>query len=171
MTAVTYFAYGSNMSSARLRDSVRTFIVVGVAELPGHLLRFHKRSKDGTAKCNVLATGNPADRVVGVVFRFAAEDKRKLDVMEGLGKGYDERTVEVVLRPAGTRVTAVTYAAARSSIDDSLKPTEGYRNLVLDGAEEHDLPADYVDRFIRSVATVPGPADSPRGTGQLFRPR
>jgi gamma-glutamylcyclotransferase (GGCT)/AIG2-like uncharacterized protein YtfP len=154
MTKVAYFAYGSNMSSARLRRRISGVRCMGTAELTGHQLRFHKRSKDGTGKCNILATGDPADRVIGVVFRLDAKDKRELDGIEGLGRGYDEKTVEISLVPAGTRVSAVTYTAAASSIDDSLRPTEEYKNHVLAGAAEHLLPEDYVERFIKSIGTV-----------------
>jgi hypothetical protein len=32
------------------------------------MLKFHKRSKDGSGKCNAFRTGSQADYVIGVVF-------------------------------------------------------------------------------------------------------
>lgn len=51
---ILYFAYGSNMSSARLRARVPSCRPIGIAFLPGHELRFHKRSKDGSGKCDAF---------------------------------------------------------------------------------------------------------------------
>jgi hypothetical protein len=50
-----YFAYGSNMETARLRERMPSAKPLGVAKLSGHELRFHKRSKDGSGKCNAFA--------------------------------------------------------------------------------------------------------------------
>ena len=62
---VVYFAYGSNMSTARLRGRVPSCKPLGVATLPGHALRFHKRSADKSGKCNAFASGND-NSVIGV---------------------------------------------------------------------------------------------------------
>ena len=51
-----YFAYGSNMLTARLRERMPSCKPLGIAKLPGHALRFHKRSKDQSGKCNAFAT-------------------------------------------------------------------------------------------------------------------
>ena len=47
-----YFAYGSNLSSARMAARVPSARVVARAQLPGHALRFHKVGRDGSAKCD-----------------------------------------------------------------------------------------------------------------------
>jgi hypothetical protein len=51
---VVYFAYGSNMSTARLRERMPSCKPLGTATLPGHALRFHKRSTDKSGKCNAF---------------------------------------------------------------------------------------------------------------------
>ena len=48
-----YFAYGSNMSSVRLRARVNSAQPLGVARLPGHRLRWHMHSLDGSGKCDI----------------------------------------------------------------------------------------------------------------------
>ncbi len=55
---VVYLAYGSNMSTARLRKRMPSCKPLGIATLPGHALRFHKRSMDKSGKCNAFASGN-----------------------------------------------------------------------------------------------------------------
>jgi hypothetical protein len=42
-----YFAYGSNMSPARLKKRAPSSLAIGIAQLAKHALHFHKRSKDG----------------------------------------------------------------------------------------------------------------------------
>jgi hypothetical protein len=75
---VLYFAYGSKMSSIRLRERMPSCRAIGTATLPGHVLRFHKRSTDKSGKCNAFATGND-DRVIGVLFSFDPAERAKLD--------------------------------------------------------------------------------------------
>ena len=147
---VLCFSYGSNMSLARLRARVPSARVVAVAALPGHRLRFHKIGMDGSAKCDAEWTGRKGDRVLGMVFEIPDGEKPILDRNEGLGAGYDEKRVEVVTAE-GARITAQVYVA--TAIDPSRKPFRWYREHVLAGAREHDLPADYVAR-IEAVEAV-----------------
>jgi hypothetical protein len=149
-----YFAYGSNMSTARLRDRTPSCRPIGIATLVGHTLCFHKRSKiDGSAKCDACQTGLAEDEVIGVVFEVACDQKRALDKAEGLGAGYSEKSV--TLRYAdGTEVVASTYFADKGAIDASLRPTQAYKQFVLDGAREHKLPAAYVEAMISKVQTL-----------------
>jgi hypothetical protein len=66
-----------------------------VGALAGHRLRFHKIGQDGSGKCDADVTGNPEDRILGVVYGLSRDDKTILDRHEGLGGGYDEKVVEV----------------------------------------------------------------------------
>src|SRR6267154_56947 len=108
--SLRYFAYGSNMLTARLRERVPSATAIGIGQLVGHALRCDKRrSRDGWGKCDAEATSRRDDVVWGVVFELDPEDKPALDKAEGLGAGYREKTVNV-LTEAGP-VTAVTYYA------------------------------------------------------------
>lgn len=150
-----YFAYGSNMSTARLRDRMPNCKPLGVATLPDHRLRFHKRSTDGSAKCNAVATSSE-DEVVGVLFTFDPAERAKLDQAEGLGKGYEHATVTVI-NDKGRRRKVLTYLATDGHIDDSLKPYGWYKDHVLAGAAEHGLPRDYIADYIQSVEATDDP--------------
>jgi hypothetical protein len=157
MSAILYFAYGSNMCTGRLRFRVPHCRPTTIARLTGYRLRFHKRSADGSGKCNILRTDIPEDAVFGVVFEFPANEKEALDRAEGLGQGYDEEELSVV-SPDGARLDAVyAYVADPTAIDDHLKPYSWYKEFVLSGAEEHWLPSDYVETHIRAVVAVPDP--------------
>ena len=139
-----YFAYGSNMSIARLRARTPGASRVATAVLAGHDLRFHKRGRDGSGKCDALHTGKDGDRVIGSVFAIDPRETRALDRAEGLGFGYARKQV-CVLGPAGEKWSAFTYYA--TAIDAALRPYSWYLHHVLVGARESRCPADYIGRI------------------------
>jgi len=150
---VLYFSYGSNMSTPRIRKRVASATVVSTARLHEHSLRFHKKSVDGSAKCDILHTRDYDDVVHGVLFDIDERDKRVLDVFEGLGKGYEEKQVRVYL-PGGRAVIAATYYATH--IDASLQPYHWYKEHVLRGAREHALPSGHI-AAIEAVESIDDP--------------
>ena len=145
-----YFAYGSNMVTARLRERAPSAKAIGVGRLTGHLLRWDKCSvNDGSGKCDAEATGREEDVVWGALFELDAKDKRALDQAEGLGAGYAEKSVKI-LTDTGA-VTAVTYCATQK--DPALRPYHWYKTLVIAGAREHGLPIHYRSQ-LELVGTV-----------------
>ncbi len=133
------FAYGSNMSTRRLRARTPSAKALGVGRISGHRLAWHKLGQDGSAKCDIHETGRPEDCVWGVLYEIAHSERFLLDRAEGLGRGYEFKTVEV--RTSTTIVTAGAYYATQ--IADSLLPYDWYHAFVLGGADEHGLPEDY----------------------------
>lgn len=142
------FAYGSNMLTGRIRERCPSVTVLGIAELHGHELRWHKRSQDGSGKCNFVQTNDATAVVYGVLYEIPVGEKLALDRAEGLGKGYEEMNAEVAFR--GAPRTASIYCA--TDVDPSLKPYTWYKALVVAGAEEHNLPNTYIERLVATVA-------------------
>ena len=140
-----YFAYGSNMSVRRMQRRIPSASALTTATLDRHRLAFHKVGRDGSAKCDVLATPGSDELVQGVLYRMAPQHKTDLDAHEGLGRGYAEKRVAVT-RTDGTQCDAFLYHATH--IDAALKPFRWYREHVLRGAREHGLPAAYVARIL-----------------------
>lgn len=153
---IVYFAYGSNMRTERLRFRTPGCTVIAVATLVGHELRFHKSSKDGSAKCDAFLTGISTDLVVGILFSIPGSQKAALDRAEGLGNGYEEATI-TVMTVEGKAVDAVTYLASEAAIDDKLKPYQWYKDFVESGAKEHGIPDAYLQKYILDVVAVPDP--------------
>jgi hypothetical protein len=150
------------MCTARLRARVPSCVPVSIARLGGYQLRFHKRSKDGSAKCDSFHTGAVADEVWGVIFNILQTQKAKLDSAEGLGAGYNDQEVEVVTT-AGEKVKVRTYLADASAITEGLPPYTWYKAYVLKGALEYGLPREYISRFIEPVSAVQDPNGDKRG--------
>jgi hypothetical protein len=123
---------------------------VGCYWLKEHQLRFHKLSKDGSGKCDAYFTGSENDYVIGALFDIDPCEKMALDIAEGLGFGYSEKSV-ILTSQAEQQIEAFTYYAL--IIDASLKPYSWYLNHVLVGANESQLPADYIE-IIGTVASM-----------------
>lgn len=149
------FAYGSNMPAMRLRERCPSARALGMAELSGHELHWHKVSKkDGSGKCDIVASEGSGASVFGVLYEIAADDKHSLDQAEGLNKGYEEIEIEVISE--GVPVRAKAYRA--TNIDPALRPYTWYRAFVIAGAKEHGLPAAY----IAALECVPADEDADR---------
>jgi hypothetical protein len=119
-----------------------------VARLQGYALRFHKRGRDGSGKCDAWRIESGADELWGVVWEVGEPDLERLDVVEG--SGY--RRVELSVRSGEDALEVQTYVARDSWIDPALRPFEWYRDLVLAGALENGLPGWWRAQ-IEAVAT------------------
>lgn len=137
---VLYFAYGSNMLSARLAARIGAMETLGRCELRAHELRFHKRGADGSGKCDVVPSRHPHALVQGALFELRESQLEHLHEFEGAG--YVSLQVQLTLD--GLPVMARTYQALPQHTDASLQPFDWYLALVIAGAEEHGLPADYL---------------------------
>jgi hypothetical protein len=146
-----YFAYGSNMLLARLSKRVPSAKVFSTGVLTGHRLMWHKKGSDGSGKCDAFQTGKESDLLYGVLFDMAEADKPSLDLAEGSGFGYDEKTVSVFSEADKTMVEALTYYA--TNIKEGYRPYHWYKSFVLKGAIENNLPDDYVE-MIREVESI-----------------
>jgi hypothetical protein len=144
-----YAAYGSNLHPVRLADRISSAQLVGTTCLPNWSLRFHKRSEDGSGKCTILIGD---DGVHFAIFDISAEDKLTLDKIEGLGNGYSEISLSI----PGIGI-CVSYVAEESYIDDSLRPYDWYKELVLAGARFNRFPDHYL-KEIESVQALPDPS-------------
>jgi gamma-glutamylcyclotransferase len=154
-----YFAYGSNMLTRRLNAAERgpSARAIAVGLLLGRQLRFHKVGLDASGKCDIAPSDVAADCVYGVVFEISRAEKLALDRLECAGGGY--RSISVSVQVERDAVTAETYVAQR--ISPELKPFHWYKALVVAGAVEHDLPADYVDR-LRAITSIEDPDEARR---------
>jgi hypothetical protein len=152
-----YFAYGSNMQPATFAGRRGIVAVQAVpARLAGWQLVFDKPPllPMGQGMANVVATRG--SEVLGVAYAISADDLAHVDLTEGvLIENYQRVAVEVVALGGGAPFEAWTLTSERRS--DGLLPSERYMALLIDGAEHHGLPADYV-AWLRAHPAV---ADSP----------
>lgn len=157
MANILYFAYGSNLLRERLLARCPNLSYAGRVTLPAHRLTFDKSSVDGSGKCAIEPT--QADEVLGVLWNVPTEALAELDRAEGVGNGYERRTVDIVMCD-GRAVDAMTYGATKRQ--SGLKPYDWYLALVIAGAMQQGLSDAYIERLRATPFTAD--ADLQRGT-------
>ena len=135
---VLCFAYGSNLSSARLREAGRCpgARFAGVALLRGWRIAFDKPSgRWGGNAANLRP--EPAAETWGVLWEIDDAELRQLDAGE---RGYERVPVEV--EREGEPVPAQAYVAPAGA---EACPPRAYLDVLLAGGREHCLPAGYLE--------------------------
>ena len=134
-----YFAYGSNMSTARLHERILSAVPRGAASIAGHRLVCNQRGKDGSGKANLDPTSG--QNAWGVVFEVETAIWKQLDAFEW---GYERLTCAVEI--GGVTHEAQFYLALAPD-RAAIPPFAWYRDHCLRGALEHKLPHVAVDEI------------------------
>jgi len=98
---------------------------------------------------------------LGRLYEIDEAEKSALDRAEGLGYGYEEKIVEIFNDSISFK--ASTYYA--TNINNTLKPFTWYKQHVLIGAREANLPKEYIG-VIESVPVI-GDCDTERKAQEL----
>ena len=143
-----YFAYGSNLLSERMRSRVASARAVCAAWVDGHRLCCGKLGRDGTGKATLVK--DDSARVWGALYSVAVTDWQVLD---GFEPGYARITLAVTtVRRESLLATA--YLAPVTA--DAPVPLASYKQIIVAGAREHGLPAEY----IASLLSLPEQPDT-----------
>lgn len=138
------FAYGSNMLLQKLKINMPSAKKVANGYITGYRFSFNKVSKkDGSAKGNIVYTGNNDDIVWGIIYEISEEEKKALDREEGLGRGYRQEVVSITTSE-GNEMDALAYIADIRAIRNGLLPFDWYRDMVITGAKKNGLPEDSI---------------------------
>lgn len=154
------FAYGSNMNINRLTERVPSATKVANVFLSGYKLVCNKASKDGSVKANIVKSDIPGDIVWGILFKIDNTEKPLLDKAEGLGKGYTEDCLTFNGENKSKHVAQV-YFADSNSINNDLVAYDWYREFIITGAIQNQLPADYILQ-LQSIPFIPDPDEERR---------
>ena len=147
-----YFAYGSNMSLAQMRERCPESVAIGNGWLADHALvfpRYSTRRRSGAASI----APRPGATVWGVIYATTEADLARLDVFEGFradraaAENNYNRAMILVARLKMDPLTCVTYIARREA--DHLPPSHDYLQTILTGAIENGLPESYVQALRR----------------------
>jgi cation transport regulator ChaC len=141
-TGCWYFAYGSNMGRATFveRRGIAP-LAVRRAYLDGHHVCFDLPIGPGErGVANLIAAAG--HRTWGVAYLLSDETCAFLDRTEGVDRGLYRRVAIEIVDDDGTRFTAFAYQG--EGRDPLRKPSARYLGLLLAGARELALPAEYV---------------------------
>lgn len=147
-----YFAYGSNMDWAQMRERCPSARFVGVAMLPDYHLCFTRRSIN--RGCGVAdAIRDDGRKLWGVVYEVSDLDIGKLDKSEGYRPGretnsYWRRECLVLLDGDEQHPLTVSVYFAEPQPEPPL-PNHTYKDLILSGARYWHLPDDYIQELDR----------------------
>jgi gamma-glutamylcyclotransferase len=141
-----YFAYASNMNRAQMRARAGEILEEKLGRLENYELAFNKKVRGGSAGANIRPA--PGKSVEGVLYKINESAFRNLDRFEGAPVHY--RRIEVTVRDSEDRaVPAQAFIATK--VEKGLHPAAHYLKTILDGAAEHNLPAEYVARIRASA--------------------
>jgi cation transport regulator ChaC len=155
--ALWYFAYGSNMESSTFRGRRGiTWRRAVAARVPGWRLVFDKPPLVPAPEGYGNIVADAAAEVYGVLYELALPELEHVELTEGVLLGNYRRVEVAAWTVADGRgpIAAVTLASDRR--EPERRPSERYLRLVVAGAEEHGLPAAWVD----ALRAVPAIADT-----------
>jgi 2-hydroxychromene-2-carboxylate isomerase len=154
-----YFAYGSNMTRETFegRRGLRP-LAVRWGWVAGHRLCFDIPVGPGERGVANLAA-DPDARVCGVLYLLRPEDAERLDRSEGVHVGFYRRILVTAVASDGETLDAFAYESSFRNADR--KPSPRYIGLLLAGAREQSLPADWV----RHLEGLPLAVDERRPKG------
>jgi gamma-glutamylcyclotransferase len=152
--SVRYFAYGSNMQRAtfRGRRGIRPLSAVP-ARVPGWRLVLDKPSIIPRRQSFASLVPEAEAVVYGVLYELTDDDYAHVELTEAVPLGNYQR-VDVEAHPL---VDGVAPCRARTLASDrrepTLRPSARYLGLIIEGAEEHGLPAEWI-AYLRGIPSV-----------------
>ncbi|MFI5365711.1 MAG: gamma-glutamylcyclotransferase [Candidatus Binatia bacterium] len=151
-----YFAYGSNMQSATLRGRRGIHFARAVpGRVYGWRLVLDKPPLVPIGESFASIIPDATAEVLGVAYEISEVDLAHLDMSEGVPLGNYQR-IELAVQPltGRTDATLTAFAFMSEHRDPALQPSSRYMSLLIDGALEHGLPAQYVE-FLRAIPARP----------------
>jgi sulfite reductase (NADPH) flavoprotein alpha-component len=165
-----YFGYGSNINLISLKAKGVEPISSEWGMIPGWRLRFNVqhwfRHEGGVG--NIEPTGDEANHVEGIVHTCEDGDLARLDAMEAYGIGYTRIPVDVTTKN-GT-VKALVYIGLPDQINEECLPSRRYLNIIIKGAVEAGLSAEYIESLRGQKVHIPDeyPEYKIPGDGEVF---
>ncbi|MEM4332153.1 MAG: gamma-glutamylcyclotransferase family protein [Candidatus Micrarchaeia archaeon] len=140
-----YFAYGSNMNLGQMRKRCHGATFITKAKLFGYKFVYDGNSitSRGAVANIVESTG---DIVEGAIFEIDDKCEKALDWYEGFPTAYQKKNIECI-GDDGNIYHAFAYLRAPLKIG---KPSENYKNVVLEGARDVGLSEKYIREFIEN---------------------
>src|SRR5215469_3063520 len=153
-----YFGYGSNMNRGIFenRRGMRP-IQERSALLENYRLCFNLpigRGERGVANLEP----HLGARTWGVLYLITTEQSEHLDRTEGVSLGRYRRIPVSLIVDGDEQISAFTYQSVR--VNWERKPSQRYIGLLIEGAVQHGLPADYIVPAKVRVGSGRAPAEN-----------
>ena len=143
---MNYFAYGSNMSTAYLREYCPSARFQQRAQLPNYRIEFRRYSTDLRGGISTIIVA-PGEMVHGVIYAVAEAEIKALDILEDVPLGIYRRDTFWLLAEDGRWQSADLYQVAEPA--GPYTPSAHYLDYMIAGAREHSLPQAYVAQLVQ----------------------
>ncbi len=159
-----YFAYGSNLMLAEFRHSCPTAARKCAVKLPDFALTFPRKSIN--RNCGVAnIEARQGSEVWGGVYEISASERQELEKREGFrsnrpssSNSYVPQDVIVFVDgDLAKPLNVITFVANPQAYPPL--PSQDYKNLIIAGAREWNLSAEYIARLEQIEIASPLEAD------------
>jgi hypothetical protein len=139
----TYFAYGTLLDSAYIRQYCPTAVSVGLMRLDGYELDFATCADGVRGGCTLKPV--PGAELWGVQYQMSAADFSHLKDISGIDTG-DWACKDVIVKDMdGSRVETTTFVIPNPA--GSYAPPDSYVAPIYSGAAKSGLPEHYISRL------------------------
>jgi gamma-glutamylcyclotransferase (GGCT)/AIG2-like uncharacterized protein YtfP len=135
-----YFAYGSNMNHKQMRQRCPDAIFLKRASLKNYKFVYdgYSKTREGAVANIICSLG---DQVWGGLFEVNKDNIVALDYYEDYPNSYDRKKLNVKDEQRGNYRAIVYLREGRIQG----KPSKDYREIIVRGAEDCELPKDYIE--------------------------
>lgn len=145
-----YFAYGTLLGEKAMRDFAPSARAVGVMRLDGFELGFGETHVAGKGGCWLKPT--EGGTVYGVQYELSDEDMERMDKASGVPDGLWVHLPVTLVDERGNTVASSTYTIPGNP--PAFRPGDDYVGKIKAGLGTTKLPADYVRKVERTIATA-----------------
>jgi len=139
-----YFAYGSNMDSARIKSRLGYIPSHKIAILSDYRFGYQKAASHKGRMGFATVVKHTGQKVWGKAFAITKDDLASLDGFEGVPYSYKRDLVPLKTKD-GQELKAVIYLPAQYN-RKKLFPRRDYLAHIIKGGKE--LPQDYVNKIV-----------------------
>lgn len=139
-----YFAYGTMLEVASMREHCPSAVPLGVFRLKDYRLDF-KTCRVDPAVGGCTLTAAPGNVMHGLLYKIPSEERRGLDKAAGLDKGLWANFEVTLLDQNDNSLAASTYVIADPG--GPYDPPDSYVRPILAGAREIPLQQEYVEQL------------------------
>lgn len=138
---IYYFAYGSNLDQAQMKERCPDSELLGVAVLKNYRLDFTIYSKKRLCGCADIVKDEGSE-VWGLIYVLSEKDLQQLDIFEG-SPNYYRRTRVDATDKEGKSIKVYAYEVVKKT--PFQVPSSQYLDIIKNAAKKFNFPKDYQD--------------------------
>lgn len=143
-----YFAYGSNMDLALMKQRCPASELIDIGKLIGYRLDFTHYSSGWESGVADIVSDNEYE-VWGLVYQLSKSDLDSLDRHEGYPDIYN-RFKTVIITRNNIKANVWVYSVVTKG---NFKPTKAYLDIIKTSASIYQFPSNYIE-YLNKIKTI-----------------